>query len=181
MFWRLFVCNVKKRYLSAVAFVPVVVIEHPEVVIQLHREFIRARSDVVQSFTYYGHREKLRIIGKEHFLERLQKDALQIARNTANEFKDLNLMVSGVMANTNVYDTNDSSSLKKCQKIFEEQVHWTKESGVDFIMIETISWFEEMKIALQVFKKENIIALQTLLYQEGVLLVMGLLLLRLAK
>jgi S-methylmethionine-dependent homocysteine/selenocysteine methylase len=37
--------------LSAGAFVPEVVLENPEVVTQLHREFIRAGSDVVQAFT----------------------------------------------------------------------------------------------------------------------------------
>ena len=57
----------RRGYLSAGAFVPEVVLEHPEVVSQLHREFIRAGSDVVQAFTYYGHREKLRIIGKGRF------------------------------------------------------------------------------------------------------------------
>ena len=46
-----------------------------------HREFIRAGSDVVQAFTYYGHREKLRIIGKEHLLEPMQKGALKIAKD----------------------------------------------------------------------------------------------------
>ena len=103
----------RRGYLSAGAFVPEVVIEHPEVVTQLHREFIRAGSDVVQAFTYYGHREKLRIIGKEHLLEQLQKDALQIAKDAANEFKELDLMVCGDVANTNVYDPNDQSSIKK--------------------------------------------------------------------
>ena len=51
-------------------------VEHPEVVTQLHREFIRSGSDVIQAFTYYGHREKLRLIGKEDLLEPLQKNAL---------------------------------------------------------------------------------------------------------
>jgi betaine-homocysteine S-methyltransferase len=32
----------RRGYLSAGAFVPEVVLEHPEVVTQLHREFIRA-------------------------------------------------------------------------------------------------------------------------------------------
>ena len=45
----------RRGYLSAGPFVPEVVLEHPEVVTQLHREFIRAGSDVVQAFTYYGH------------------------------------------------------------------------------------------------------------------------------
>ena len=68
----------RRGYLSAGAFVPEVVLEHPEVVSQLHREFIRAGSDVVQAFTYYGHREKLRLIGKEELLEPLQKNAFKI-------------------------------------------------------------------------------------------------------
>jgi len=109
----------RRGYLSAGAFVPEVVIEHPEVVTQLHREFIRAGSDVVQAFTYYGHREKLRIIGKEHLLEQLQKDALQIAKDAANEFKDLDLMVCGDVANTNVFDPGDPiliSNVNKCMK-----------------------------------------------------------------
>ena len=67
----------RRGYLSAGPFVPEVVLEHPEVVSQLHREFIRAGSDVVQAFTYYGHREKLRIIGKEHLLEPMQKKCTQ--------------------------------------------------------------------------------------------------------
>ena len=53
----------RRGYLSAGAYVPEVVLEHPEVVAQLHREFIRSGSDVVEAFTYYGHREKLRLIG----------------------------------------------------------------------------------------------------------------------
>ena len=70
----------RRGYLQAGAFVPEVVLEHPEVLSQLHREFIRSGSDVIQAFTYYGHREKLRIIGKEQLLEPLQKNALRIAR-----------------------------------------------------------------------------------------------------
>ena len=54
----------RRGYLSAGAFVPEVVIEHPEVVTQLHREFIRAGSDVVQAFTYYGHRENYALLVK---------------------------------------------------------------------------------------------------------------------
>ena len=63
----------RRGYLQAGAFVPEVVLEHPEVVSQLHREFIRAGSDVVQAFTYYGHREKLRIIGKKIYLNLFKK------------------------------------------------------------------------------------------------------------
>ena len=148
----------RRGYLQAGAFVPEVVLEHPEVVSQLHREFIRAGSDVVQAFTYYGHREKLRIIGKENLLETLQKNALKIAKDSREEFKDLNLMVCGDVANTNVYDPNDKKSHLECQKMFEEQVGWAKESGVDFVIAETITWLGEMRIALKAIKDAGLIA-----------------------
>ena len=148
----------RRGYLSAGAFVPEVVLEHPEVVSQLHREFIRAGSEIVQAFTYYGHREKLRLIGKEELLEPLQKNALQIAKDARDEFKDLDLLVCGDVANTNIYDPNNKKSHLECQKMYEEQVAWAKEAGVDFIVAETINWTEEMKIALKAIKDEGLIA-----------------------
>ena len=157
----------RRGYLSAGAFVPEVVLEHPEVVSQLHREFIRAGSDVVQAFTYYGHREKLRIIGKEELLEPLQKNALQIAKDARDEFKDLDLLVCGDVANTNIYDPNDKKSHSECQKMYEEQVTWAKEAGVDFIVAETINWTEEMKIALKAIKDEGLIAVTNFSIKKG--------------
>ena len=157
----------RRGYLSAGAFVPEVVLEHPEVVSQLHREFIRAGSDVVQAFTYYGHREKLRLIGKEELLEPLQKNALQIAKDARDEFKDLDLLVCGDVANTNIYDPNDKKSHSDCQKMYEEQVAWAKEAGVDFIVAETINWTEEMKIALKAIKEVGLIAVTNFSIKKG--------------
>ncbi len=157
----------RRGYLSAGAFVPEVVLEHPEVVSQLHREFIRAGSDVVQAFTYYGHREKLRLIGKEELLEPLQKNALQIAKDARDEFKDLDLLVCGDVANTNIYDPNDKKSHSECQKMYEEQVVWAKEAGVDFVVAETINWTEEMKIALKAIKDAGLIAVTNFSIKKG--------------
>ena len=157
----------RRGYLSAGAFVPEVVLEHPDVLSQLHREFIRAGSDVVQAFTYYGHREKLRLIGKEELLEPLQKNALDIAKASRNEFKDLNLLVCGDVANTNIYNPNDKKSHTECQKMYEEQVLWAKEAGVDFIVAETINWTGEMEIALKAIKQEKMIAVTNFSIPKG--------------
>jgi len=157
----------RRGYLSAGSFVPEVVLEHPEVVSQLHREFIRAGSDVIQAFTYYGHREKLRLIGKEELLEPMQKNALQIAKDSRAEFKDLNLLVCGDVANTNIYDPNDKKTHSECQKMFEEQVAWAKEAGVDFVVAETINWTGEMKIALKAIKDEGLIAVTNFAIPKG--------------
>src|SRR5579864_1992945 len=73
----------RRGYLQAGAFVPEVVLEHPGLVADLHREFVHAGSDVVEAFTYYAHREKMRIIGKEHLLEQINRQALEIAKGVA--------------------------------------------------------------------------------------------------
>src|SRR5579875_4149595 len=75
----------RRGYLQAGAFVPEVVLEHPELVRGLHREFVHAGSDIVEAFTYYAHREKLRIIGKEELLEPMNRQALEIAKGVASE------------------------------------------------------------------------------------------------
>ena len=80
----LFECE-RRGYLQAGAFVPEVVLDHPEVVGELHREFVHAGSDVVEAFTYYAHREKLRLIGREDDLEPLNRGALAIAAEVARE------------------------------------------------------------------------------------------------
>src|SRR5712672_3368975 len=69
----------RRGYLQAGAFVPEVVLEHPDLVAELHREFVHAGSDVVEAFTYYGHRQKLRIVDKEDILEPLTRQALSVA------------------------------------------------------------------------------------------------------
>ena len=157
----------RRGYLSAGSFVPEVVLENPEVVSQLHREFIRSGSDVIQAFTYYGHREKLRLIGKEELLEPMQKNALKIAKDSREEFKDLDLLICGDIANTNIYDPNDRKTHSECQKMFEEQVAWAKEAGVDFVVAETINWTGEMKIALKAIKDAGLIAVTNFAIPKG--------------
>ena len=53
------------------------------------------------------------------------------------------------------------------KKMFEEQVAWAKEAGVDFVVAETITWLEEAKIALKVIKDAGLIAVSNLSIKKG--------------
>lgn len=139
----------RRGYLQAGAYVPEIVLEHPEMVAQLHREFVHAGSDVVEAFTYYAHREKLRLIGKEHLLENMNQQALAIARDVARETGTL---FAGNICNTNVF-TGDDASRRAVRAMFEEQVAWADEAGVDFVIGETFQWGEEALLALEVIRE----------------------------
>jgi len=140
----------QRGYLKAGGFVPEVVIEHPDLVRELHREYVRAGSDAVLAFTYYGHREKLRLIGRENDLEKLNRDALKIAREVADESGTL---LGGNISNTTIYKPNDPEVHKQIKNIFEEQIGWAVDAGADFILGETYSSYGEAEIALDAIKE----------------------------
>lgn len=148
----------RRGYLQAGAYVPEVVLEHPDLVAQLHREFVHAGSDVVEAFTYYAHREKLRLIDKEDQLEAMNQQALAIAGEVARESGTL---FAGNICNTNIF-LADAASRRAVRAMFEEQVGWAVDAGVDFIIGETFQWGEEAGIALDVIKQAGKPAVITL-------------------
>jgi betaine-homocysteine S-methyltransferase len=142
----------RRGYLQAGAFVPVVLTEHPEVVEQLHMDFVHAGSDVTQALTYYVHREKLRVIGREKDLVPMNRIALKIAKKVARKTHTL---FAGDICNTNIYDPADKKALREVERIFAEQVGWAADAGVDYIVAETFSWGAEAIMALEAIKKHS--------------------------
>ena len=150
----------RRGYLSAGAYVPEVVLEHPEAVAQLHRDFVHAGSDVVEAFTYYAHREKLRQIGREDDLEPMNRQALEIARTVARETGTL---LAGDICNTNAYLEGDAASRRYVRAMFDEQIGWAVDAGVDYVIAETISYLDEALIALDAIKAAGLPAVVTLI------------------
>jgi betaine-homocysteine S-methyltransferase len=142
----------RRGYLQAGAFVPEVLFDHPEVVEQLHMDFVHAGSDVTEALTYYVHREKLRVIGREKDLVPMNRAALSIAKKVARRTGTL---FAGDLCNTNIYDPNDAKALKEVEKIFAEQVGWAEDAGVDFFVAETIAWVGEALMALEAIRKHS--------------------------
>jgi betaine-homocysteine S-methyltransferase len=147
----------RRGYLQAGAFVPEVVLEHPEKVTELHREFVHAGSDVVEAFTYYAHREKLRLIGREHLLEPINRQALELARDVARESGTL---LAGNVCNTNLW--TGAASRDTVRAMFEEQVGWAVDAGADLVIGETFSWAGEAILAAEVIKAAGLPAVVTL-------------------
>jgi len=136
-----------------------VVLEHPDLVAQLHREFVRAGSDVVEAFTYYGHREKLRLVGREQDLEPMNRQALDIAKSVARES---GTMLAGNICNSTQYVEDDASTHAEARRMFDEQVGWAVDADVDLIIGETYSHGGEALIGLAAIKASGKPAVMTL-------------------
>jgi len=140
----------RRGYLSAGEFVPEVALEYPDALRTLHVDYQRAGSDIVEAFTYNGHREKMRVIGKEELLEPLNRAALQIAREVADA-RPGDLM-AGNISNTNIWDPSDTGRQAEVRGMFEEMVGWAVDGGADLIIGETFYYAGEALAALEVGK-----------------------------
>jgi betaine-homocysteine S-methyltransferase len=149
----------RRGYIKAGPFVPEVVLDFPGAVRELHREFLRAGADVMVALTYYAHREKLRHIGREGDLEAMNRQAVRIASEIAQEGGAL---VAGNVCNTWAYDPDDASTSDAVRAMYTEQLGWAAEEGIDFVISETNDYLGEALIALEVIQGLGLPAMVTL-------------------
>ncbi|MDQ3856832.1 MAG: homocysteine S-methyltransferase family protein, partial [Actinomycetota bacterium] len=102
---------------------------------------------------------KLRVIGKEDLLEPMNRQALALARDVADE---TGALFAGDICNTNVFEPGDDDSERAVRAMFEEQVGWAAEAGVDFVIAETFSFGEEAMLAVETIREADLPAVVTL-------------------
>ncbi|KAK6170806.1 hypothetical protein SNE40_019110 [Patella caerulea] len=140
----------RRGYLRSGIFTPEIILDQPERVKNLHEEFVHAGSDVVEAFTYYGHRQKMKAIGREDELETLNLRALKLARDVADS---TNTLMAGNLSNTTCFDPDDPKTADTARTIFKEQVEWAVKGGADYIIGETFCEIQEARLALESIQK----------------------------
>jgi betaine-homocysteine S-methyltransferase len=149
----------RRGYVKSGPFVPEVVLDFPAAVSELHRELLRAGAEVMVAFTYYGHRDKLRAIGREDELEPLNRQALRLAKEVASEGDAL---VAGNICNTWAYDPDaPESSGATVREMFREQVQWAAEEGANLIISETHDFLGEALISLEAIQESGLPSIVT--------------------
>lgn len=145
----------KRGYVKAGPWTPEAVVEHPEAVRQLHREFLRAGSNVMQTFTFYASEDKLENRGNEaaskHGVSNINKAACDLAHEVAAEGDAL---VAGGISQTPAY----LSGLGKeaVQAEFQKQVSVFLQEKVHFLIAEYFEHIEEMEWAIETCKRSGL-------------------------
>src|SRR5438309_3687073 len=150
----------RRGYIKAGPYVPEVVLDFPEALKELHREFLHAGADVMIALTYYAHRDKLKTVGREGDLERMNRQAVRIANEVAHEGDAL---VAGNICNTWAYDPKRKDETSRTVRaMYAEQVGWAVEEGIDFVIAETNDYLGEALIGLEVIKEYGLTAMVSL-------------------
>ncbi|XP_070556034.1 betaine--homocysteine S-methyltransferase 1-like [Ptychodera flava] len=137
-------------YLQGGYWLPVVILEHPEYVKDAYRHFVHAGSDVVEAFTYYAHREKLSLMNMEDKIELINREALRLGREVADETGTL---LAGNICNTNIYHPDSPERNEQITAMFKEMIDWALDYKIDYVIGETFMYLGEAMLALEAIKK----------------------------
>ena len=142
-------------------FTPEVAIENPDALRQLHLEFVKAGSQVLQALTFFATREKLSRAGYGAQTESINHTAVQLAKEVAGE----KALVAGSVSRTQLIERAGMTALGKASDHIAEQIRLLKAAGVDFLILETFFHLAEMKEALRLAVAVGLPAVATLSFR----------------
>jgi betaine-homocysteine S-methyltransferase len=151
----------KRGYVKAGPWTPEASVEEPEAVKQLHREFLRAGSDVMQAFTFYASDDKL--ANRGHYASEkltcanINASSCRIAKEVAAEGDAL---VAGGLSQTPSYLSGASKEVVQAE--FKKQLDEFVKNGVDFLICEYFEHIEEMEWAIEESLKTGLVVASTM-------------------
>lgn len=152
----------KRGYVQAGPFTPEVSLTHPDALAQLHREFLQAGAEVLQTLTFYASEDKLATVGLAGRAAEINRAAVRIAREVAAEGDAL---VAGNLSLTWAYDPAEAGSADHVRELFDRQLELQVEEGVDFVIAETFTWLGEALIAAERIRAAGLPAMVTMAYE----------------
>ncbi|MCD8904290.1 bifunctional homocysteine S-methyltransferase/methylenetetrahydrofolate reductase [Staphylococcus chromogenes] len=112
---------------------------HPEKVERIHRSYIQAGADIIQTNTYGANFEKLKVFGLEHKVKAIHEAAIDIAKRAAEE----DTFILGTVGGFRGVKQGDLS-ISAIQYHTEIQVDTLVDGGVDGLLFETYYDLEEL-------------------------------------
>ncbi|MGH2637570.1 MAG: homocysteine S-methyltransferase family protein [Actinomycetota bacterium] len=156
----------KRGYVQAGPFTPEVVLDHPDALAQLHREFLRAGVDVLQTMTFYASDDKLATVGLAGKVDEINRNAVRIAREVAAEGDAL---VAGNLSLTWAYLPEDPASPDHVRALFDRQLQDQMDAGPpDFWIGETFSYLGEALLFVERAAATGLPVMVTMSFEQPV-------------
>ncbi|WP_436940569.1 bifunctional homocysteine S-methyltransferase/methylenetetrahydrofolate reductase [Staphylococcus xylosus] len=124
-------------------------LNHPDKVERIHRTYIEAGADIIQTNTYGANFEKLKVFGLEHRVKDIHQAAVQIAKKAAND----DTFILGTVGGFRGIKQEDLE-LSSIQYHTEIQVETLVNAGVDGILFETYYDLQELTNIIKATKSK---------------------------
>lgn len=123
--------------------------DHPQTLVALQREYVAAGSDIIYAPTFSANRHSLARYGLESKIGELNHRLVALSREAAED----SALVAGDLTTTGeLLEPLGTMSYSRLFSIYEEQITYLLEAGVDLLVIETMLGIEETTVALEAAK-----------------------------
>ena len=120
-------------------------LRNPEIVLEVHRQYVKAGAEIIETNTYGANRVKLSGFGIEDELRDINLNAAKIARNAAGD----SVYVAGALGPLGIrIEPYGPTSLDEARAFFREQAEALRDGGVDLFVCETFSNIAEIEQAI---------------------------------
>jgi len=120
-------------------------LRNPEIVLEVHRQYVKAGAEILETNTYGANRVKLHGFGIEEELRDINMRAAELARKAAGD----SVYVAGAIGPLGIrIEPYGATSQDEARDIFREQAGALNDAGVDLFICETFSNVDEMEQAI---------------------------------
>ncbi|HEU5209198.1 MAG TPA: bifunctional homocysteine S-methyltransferase/methylenetetrahydrofolate reductase [Longimicrobiales bacterium] len=120
-------------------------LREPDLIREVHREYLRAGAEILETNSFGANRLKLAEHGLEAQVEAINASAARIAKEVAGA----NALVAGAIGPLGIrIEPYGPTSLEEARALFREQASALLEGGADFILLETFADLDEVHQAL---------------------------------
>src|SRR5712691_10446455 len=123
----------------------------PEAVFRVHQAYIEAGAQIIETNTFGANRFKLTPLGLGDEVQRLNSRGVKIARE-ARESGAREVLIAGSIGPLGLGVQSRHPEPGEIQDIFYEQALALEERGVDFYILETFSYIEELLLAIDAIR-----------------------------
>ncbi|WP_338452183.1 bifunctional homocysteine S-methyltransferase/methylenetetrahydrofolate reductase [Niallia oryzisoli] len=125
-------------------------LSHPEQILDIHKAYLDAGAQIIQTNTYAANYLKLSRYSLEESVKEINSKAVQLAKQAVQS----NAYVVGSMGGNRGINPQ-SLSIEEIKRSFREQLYCLLLEGVDGILLETYYDLEELETVLAIARKET--------------------------
>ncbi len=123
-------------------------LSQPELISSIHREYISAGAQIIETNSFGANRAKLEAYNLEGQVRDINRSAVRLARE-AREVSGQPVFVAGAVGPTGrPLQAPDEHRLSELRAIFREQIEALLEGGADLLILETFSSLAELRQAV---------------------------------
>ena len=123
-------------------------LSHPDLVTEIHQEYLRAGADVIETNTFGANRLKLVRHGLEDKVAAINQAAATLARRAIDGGHREAFVAGSIGPLSNPLQSLDPLTPDDLRAIYTEQIAALLDGGVDLLIFETIARREEMEAAI---------------------------------